>query len=601
MKSPMLLWRVLTQELGEWCRVSTSRDLVTATARVEHEGLSFLTITLPTFAKEFERALAVGKIEHDQFLGFKRSGRLPRFLGGFFAQVFDTQSGALLEHASADAIFAIRQICLFNKRILLPCTTERIADAFDSYVRVEQELEEASRNISLADSLEFLRYSRLLFGRVLHSIDREIDTGNLTPKHGPGKTADRLEGNQKFNQTEWTWRLEQGGFASVDYLLPNPRFYQNLDRVRFLDPGDERPVRVVAVPKTLKTPRLIAVEPTAMQYAQQAVAGSLVKKMECDFVARHFVGFTDQEPNQLLAKRGSISADLATLDLSEASDRVSNQLTKTLLHGYTHLSEAVQACRSTKADVPGYGVIPLVKYASMGSALTFPIEVMVFTTICFMGIARAKGIKMTERDVLALQGQVRVYGDDIIVPVEYAESVMQTLEAFGFKVNAHKSFWTGNFRESCGRDYWKGHDLTVIKCSTRMPESRRDVKELVSTVALRNNLFKRGFRVTVQYLDNLLENILGCYPEVSETSPLLGRWVDQKELPIGGSRLNKHTHHPEKFGWYDSTEIPINRLDSEGALLKFFLKQGGLPSTEGHLERSGRPVAVSIKRGWAPV
>jgi len=599
MKSPMLLWRVLTQELGEWCRVSTSRDIKTASARVEDEGLSFLTITLPNVAKDFEEALAFGKIEHDHFLGFKRNGSLPRFLGGFFAQVFDHESGVLLDVPNVDAIFAIRQICRFAGKILLPCTSKREKDAFDGYVRVEQELEEAGEGISQASYAEFLRVSRLLLGFVLSASDRSIDSGLLRPKHGPGATADKLMGNQKYDQTEWPWRLENGGFNSVDFLLPNARYYQNLDRVQFLDPEDERPVRVISVPKTLKTPRIIAVEPTAMQYAQQAVAGILVKQVESDKIARHFIGFTDQEPNQFLAKRGSISADLATLDLSEASDRVLNSLIRVLLHGYTHLSEAVQACRTTTADVPGHGVIPLTKFASMGSALCFPMEAMVFTTLCFLGIERASGTRLTQESILGFKGQVRVYGDDIIVPVEYAESVIQTLEEFAFRVNNHKSFWTGNFRESCGKDYWNGHDVTTIKCRTQLPSSRRDVKEIVSTASLRNQLFKRGFVTTVQYIDQLLEGILGYYPEVGETSPLLGRLSYND--PILGSKLNRHTQFPVKRGWVVRSNSPINRLDGEGALLKFFLNAGDEPNAdEKHLERSGRPQAVNITLRWAP-
>jgi len=600
MKSPMLLWRELTRELGEWCRVSTSRDLVTATARVKDEGLSFLTITLPNVSKDFESALASGKIEHDHFLGFKRSGSLPRFLGGFFAQVFDSQSGVLLEHPSVDAIFAIRQICRFCGKIQLPCTTERVKDAFTQFARVEQELEAASQEISQDSYLEFLRVSRVLLGTCLSVSDHSVDSGLLRPRHGPGKTADRLSGNAKFNQSEWPWRLERGGFASADFLLPNYRFYQNLDRVRFLDPEDERPVRVSAVPKTLKTPRIIAVEPTAMQYAQQAVAGDLVKGIECDYVARHFIGFTDQEPNQLLAKRGSITEDLATLDLSEASDRVLNSLVQVLFQGYTHLSEAVQACRSRTADVPGHGVIPLTKFASMGSALCFPVEAMVFTSLCFLGIERASGLKMTRERMLTFKGRVRVYGDDIIVPVEYANSVIQTLEEFAFRVNGNKSFWTGKFRESCGKDYYAGTDVTTIKCRALVPSSRADVKEIVSTVSLRNQLFKRGFVSTVQYIDQLLERILGYYPEVGETSPLLGRW--SHEDPKLGSRLNRDTHSLEKRGWVVRSDPPINRLDGEGALLKFFLKAGDKPSAdEKHLERSGRPQAVNITLRWAPV
>jgi hypothetical protein len=602
MKSPMLLWRVLAEEYGEWCRVSTSRDMVTCQRRVKDEGLSFLTITLPAMAADFEAALAAGKIEHDHFLGFKRNGSLPRFLGGFFAQVFDSRSGVLLDQPSVDAIRAIRQICRFCSKINLPCSQERIDRAFSEFVRVEQELEAANEAISQASRLELLRVSRLLFGRTLSHLDSKVAGNELRPKHGGGKTADRLDGNAKWNQHEWPSRLENGGFTSVDYLLPNPRFYQNLERVRFLDPGQERPVKVTQVPKTLKTPRIIAVEPTAMQYAQQAVARDLVKELECDDIARHFVGFTDQEPNQLLAKRGSLSQELATLDLSEASDRVLNSLVQDLLHGYTHLSEAVQACRSTTANVPGHGVIPLVKYASMGSALTFPIEAMMFTTIVFIGIARAQGTKMTLETILSLKGQVRVYGDDIICPVEYAESVIESLESFGFKVNSRKSFWTGKFRESCGRDYYDGESVTTLKLRSLLPESRRDVKEIVSTVSLRNQLFKAGSVKAVQYLDDLLERILGDFPYVGETSPLLGRIG--YGCPVNGSVvLHRDTHTPVTRGWVVVSQPPRNGLDGEGALLKFFLKEDPerVNPDEKHLERSGRPRAVNIMRVMAPV
>lgn len=599
MKSPMLLWRELTQELGEWCCVSTSRDLVTASARTEHEGLSFLTITLPNYAKDFEEALAFGKIEHYHFLGFKRNGCLPRFLGGFIAQVFDARTALLLPQANAMAIYAIRQICRFASKILLPCTTERTANAFASYAEVEEELAMASAQISSLDRLEFLRVSRLLFGRVLTGVSNNVSDCTLVPKHGPGSTADRLTGNRKFDQTVWTERLERGGFTSVDFLLPNARFNQNLADVQFLDPGSELPVKVIAVPKTLKTPRIIAIEPTCMQYSQQAVAIDLMSKLESDNLSSRFVGFTDQVPNQELARIGSISGSLATLDLSEASDRVLNSLVLDLTHGYTDLSEAVQACRSTHANVPGIGIIPLTKFASMGSALCFPIEAMVFTTLVFLGIQRAQEKKLTVKTIESFSGQVRVYGDDIIVPVEYAESVMRTLEDFSFRVNKHKSFWSGNFRESCGKDYWEGTDVTTIKCRTQLPSSRRDVKEIVSTVSLRNQLSKAGFVSTVQFLDELLEGILGFFPEVAETSPLLGRVV---ENPLEGSRLSRDTQSPEKRGWTVNSKPPVSPLEGPGALLKYFLNAGDKPSAdEKHLERSGRPLAVNIKLGWSQV
>jgi len=81
-KSLMLLWQELAKELAMWCSTSADRDINTVSVRTEHEGVSFLTITLPAFGKEFERALDQGYIADDQFTGFRAgSGGLPRFLG----------------------------------------------------------------------------------------------------------------------------------------------------------------------------------------------------------------------------------------------------------------------------------------------------------------------------------------------------------------------------------------------------------------------------------------------------------------------------------------------------------------------------------------
>jgi len=336
-----------------------------------------------------------------------------------------------------------------------------------------------------------------------------------------------------------------------------------------------------------------------MQYTQQAVAEPLVQLLEKDVLSGSFVGFTQQEPNQILARRGSSDGSLATLDLSEASDRVSNQLVKHLFHGFTHLSDAVQSCRSLRADVPGYGYTPLTKFASMGSALCFPIEAMVFATVAFVGIERARDHLLTKKDLQALRGQVRIYGDDIIVPTEYAESVSSALKLYGFKVNVHKSFWTGKFRESCGKEYFSGHDVSIVKARSVLPKSRQNVTELISTVSLRNQLYWAGFDRAVRRLDKRLEGILKFYPFVSQDSRLLGRETAVDSLTVDG--WHPRVHVPTVKGWSHGSRIPPSKLSEEFALLKYFLKRSVEPYAREHLERSGRPRAVSIKLLRAPV
>jgi len=602
-KSLTCLLQEVLLDRGTWCGVSTERDLKEVMLRVEHEGESFLTITLPTFGKDLEKGLDQRRVDRQLFSGFarsKRSGELPLFLGGFLDLVFDRASGRLLDEPSIDAIQAIRQITLMFAKVNLECSERRTRAAIEQFIQCEKDVREADQIRSQADVNQFVRVGQLLWASVLQRVDEQVYSGQIVPKHGPGVTADRLLGNQKYDQTEWTSRLETW-FPFLDgFVAPSFRAYQDFHHVDILEPGAERPVRVITVPKTLKTPRVIAVEPTAMQYAQQAVAESLVSNLEGkDNPYRWIIGFSDQDPNRSMARKGSLTGNLATLDLSEASDRVSNQLVRALFDLWPHASGAVDACRSRKADVPGHGVIRLAKFASMGSALCFPVEAMVFATIVLCGIEDGLRRQMTRKTIHGLAGQVRVYGDDIIVPADCAEAVVGKLEDFGLRVNTNKSFWTGRFRESCGKEYFAGEDVSIVRVREVPPTRRQDAPALISTVSLRNQLYKAGYWKVVEYLDNFLSSLLTSskgqllYPVVADTSAVLGR---HSFLGYETQSYDPRLHSPLVTGYVVQAVIPPNILDGYGALLKFFLKRGDDPFQDReHLVRSGRPMAVSTK------
>jgi hypothetical protein len=446
------------------------------------------------------------------------------------------------------------------------------------------------------DYREFHRMSQLLFRDLFIELDREIENLELIPKHGPGATADKLRGNGKFESRVWTDRLERY-FPSSDYIFPNARFIEHWDDVNHLEPGSEMPVKVIAVPKTQKTPRIIAIEPTCMQYAQQAVLDGFNRGISKSFL-RDFVGTESQEPNQLLAREGSLTGSLATLDLSDASDRVSNQLVRCLLSSNPVLQGAVDACRSQTADVPGHGVIPLAKFASMGSALCFPIEAMVFLTLCLLGIERELSTRFTSKaDVIRYTGMVRVYGDDIIVPTSAVHSVVHTLGHFGAKVGMSKSFWIGKFRESCGKEFYDGYDVSIVRARREFPLSRKHAPEVISMVSLRNQLYKAGYWGTVKWLDSKLVGMLKHFPYVEESSSVLGR---VSFLGYETQRECEKLHRPLVKGFVVSSRIPSDPLDGPGALLKCLLKRGEQPFADSkHLERAGRPRRVDIKPRWA--
>ena len=597
MQSLVVLWVKLAEEFANRCCTSATMDIKTVQGRVKHEGLSFLTITLPSFGKDFQKSLDQGIVDRNLFQGFSWQAGLPRFLGGFLDRVFDRDSGVLVHNPDVEAILAIRQLTLVFSKILLPCTPARERDAMSEYVNCDKEVKENDALMTESDYSDFRRVSSLLFGNLFSTIDKMIYDEDVIPKHGPGATADKLMGNQKYQSRTWTTRL-QSVFSSENFLLPNARFAHE-DEVTYLEPGAEQPVRVISVPKTLKTPRIIAIEPSYVQYAQQAILEQLVPAIERDFYLSRFLGFSDQSPNQALAQKGSLDGSVATLDLSEASDRVSNQLVREMVSNHPFLARALEATRSRKADVPGHGVLRLAKYASMGSALCFPIEAMVFLTLIFLGIEQESNTRFTDKSQFKrFFGRVRVYGDDLIVPIDSVESVIHSLEHFGARVGAHKSFWIGRFRESCGKEYYDGHDVSIVKVRRVFPASLSDGQECISIVSLRNQLYKAGCWQVVRHLDSKIRKVFRYFPVVDESSPVLGR---TSFLGYKPERMCAQLHRPLVRGYVVRSILPRNSLSGYGALLKFFLKRGSLPSADReHLERSGRPRAVDIKPRWAP-
>jgi len=605
-KSLNTLWKILAEELAGTCHTSATHDIKTVVSRVENEGDSFLTISLPNFAKDFERSLELGFVDSSAFSGFKRKrGPLPLFLGGFLRQVFDTE-GLLLDIPSVDCIFAIRQLCYVFGKIERPTSISRDNRAIGGYVETDRAVGEHARNIPVEPREEFRRMAALLFRDVFSEMDKLIYQGDIIGHHGPGATADSLVGNDKWNQSDWTSRLDKAGISYGDHVLPNWRYHDQLDHVSVREPEDELPVRVITVPKTAKTPRIIAIEPVCMQFVQQALLRPLVELLEKDSLVGAFrtqeglisnlVGFTDQNPNRELARKGSEVNDLATLDLSEASDRVSVQHVEDLLSYWPHFLEAVMACRSTKAEVPGWGVIPLSKFASMGSALCFPIEAMTFLTCVMLGLQDAACSTFTRADIKSVREHVRVYGDDIIVPKNAVFHVIRRLEAFGFKVNSGKSFWNGKFRESCGGDYYDGHWVTPVRFRQDFPTSRDDAPKVISLVSFRNQLYFAGLWKTAGAIDKTLENLLKHFPLVESTSPLLGR---HSFLAYKAEKVSLDTHTPLVKGWTVRSIIPPSPLDGWGALRKVLAPGREIPFEDPrHLERQGRPDAVGMKLRW---
>jgi len=201
--------------------------------------------------------------------------------------------------------------------------------------------------------------------------------------------------------------------------------------------------RVITVPKSAKIDRVIAIEPDLNLFVQKGFGAVIRRRLK-----KVGVDLNDQTVNQLLARQGSIDGSLATLDLSMASDTVSRAIVEQLLP--PDWLQALEQCRSPEGRLPSGEIIRYQKFSSMGNGFTFELESLIFWALC------SSVADLTNE----MDRRISVYGDDLIVPVGIVEPVVGLLLFCGFKTNTKKSFANGPFRESCGKHFFQGHDVT---------------------------------------------------------------------------------------------------------------------------------------------
>lgn len=583
--------------------VSDVRDLNYIRSRVIKEGLSFLTITLPAFCTDFERSLAEGEVSASAFLYFRKTGAIPAFLQGMLGRLFDRETGRIIDFEAdhPQIVQAVRQVCLLFKKVELECSPQRRAKALASYVDVER-LNSCYTPPGPDDP--FYRVSDLLWRSVLAG----FDPASLVPKHGPGAVVEGTRGNAKFLWQRWHERLEcflpfWGNAlperAAVSPFAVRPR--GGLEDVTFVSSEEEQPVRVVFVPKTLKSPRVIAIEPACMQYAQQALRDFLYTRIESHRLTAGRINFRDQSDNQRLALASSASGRWATIDLKDASDRVPLSVVTEMLRSCPELRDAALACRSTSASLPnGVVLTPLAKFASMGSALCFPIEAMYFYAVCVVALIGELDLPVTWKSVQRVSRDIRVYGDDLIVPSEHAVAVSDHLQKYNCKVNANKSFWTGMFRESCGVDGYAGTEVTPLYLRHLHPTNRQAVRPILSWVAAGNAFRKKGFDRTAHLVFSTIEKLLGPLPEVSAESGVIGKvavkpWLDRKKTKW---RYNPLTQSVEMLAWVPSPVKREDRLDGYPALQKSLLILEAKPHGDKRVLRKGSDLEVPWRAGF---
>lgn len=268
--------------------------------------------------------------------------------------------------------------------------------------------------------------------------------------------------------------------------------------------------KLMFVPKDAKTDRAIIVEPSLNSLAQKAYGSELKRRLK-----RAGVNLYDQDLNRVRARSGSINGGLMTVDLSSASDTICKELVAELLplDWYLALNELRTSNVVYRRSVLGENLeidFHLEKFSSMGNGFTFELESLIF-------YALTKAVC----HCVAVEADVTVYGDDIICPPAAWDGLLEVFTFCGFSINSSKSFRTGDFRESCGADYYKGVNVRPYYNKTRWSAA--------TLVSFHNQLVRSGW--SEQYpglLEQLTRNIpdhLCLYgPDGYGDGHLIGAW-----------------------------------------------------------------------------
>jgi hypothetical protein len=361
-----------------------------------------------------------------------------------------------LEALFAARVSACRQaLAFFQKVEHLEIGVDKEEVAFGKFLEAEELCKESNAVFRAVRRGEF-QFSQRVAG-VLHSAQQKIarvlgrvpSIGELNLRFGPGATrgTKRKDASVRRKLAE-RLQCSEDLFPAASYVLeempPLVDIHSVLDRTD--EDGHEWsrveleviPAKLSFVPKNAKTYRSICSEPGLNVIVQAGYGAWMAKRL-----AAFGVDIRDQTVNQRRAKEGSLTGALATLDLSSASDTISREIVYELLP--LDWAVALNRARSSKVLLPTGQVLRQEKFSSMGNGFTFPLE-----TLIFWGLASACCSK--EKDAT-------VYGDDIIVPSNVYPLLVEVLVAVGFEVNLKKSYATGLFRESCGKDYVLGTDV----------------------------------------------------------------------------------------------------------------------------------------------
>lgn len=355
------------------------------------------------------------------------------------------------KNAQIDPLTAILQICRYLKRFSPNNASALRKATLDSY---------AERARILARSQRQIQHSRFIITAVRDAIHQFINWDGMCDELEQVDISDIIftSGTSFDTDRALVSKLRRVAERHIEYFpipfgipLVANKGHGTEEKWGYYKDIPLHVTRIVPVPKNYKTARIVAPEDVIRQGIARRYFVIMDKWLRPD------CGITlhDQSGNQRLAAEGSRTGMLATLDLSNASDSITATLLAELFPTrFVHIMRKV---------LPTHVILNGKRYliqtaAPMGNGVTF----WLLSTIC-RNIALA-AVRYYNLFTGGRDDRVAAYGDDVIVPTEAAQTVIEWFEALGFEVNRDKSYCSPElrYRESCGEEYLNGCCTTTI-------------------------------------------------------------------------------------------------------------------------------------------
>lgn len=310
-------------------------------------------------------------------------------------------------------------------------SASRKSEAFDGFASRNEEAK--SMGVGCRSSIRYIM--RQLLSHWLPEIPATV-----TGRFGPGACAERLTHLQRYRRLhEWVqqsphWPEAPLGVPDVEHVT----------------------ARLCAVPKDWYRDRLITVEPAYGTFVQQYVRELLLESVHAGPLRGTSMDQLYVDAPQIqrrLALRASREKRNATIDLKDASDRISWDLVRDVFPPWVVRYLEVTRSESFVRPEPDAQPVQMYIYAGMGNATTFVVESLLFKAYV-EAVARHEG----------LRARASVFGDDVVTTSDLARMMTECGSDPFFVVNTSKSFWGDSpLRESCGIFAYNGVDISVPK------------------------------------------------------------------------------------------------------------------------------------------